>query len=213
MPYYSASKRTPGELGPRGQRCLSRELAGATHPLQQLCPRLPPRPTLEGLALSLGKSRPQPWQPWQPRCGSATRAAPEHSPTNAHFGSPVALNAACAFTSPNCTRERIVCSHLTRSRHSVFIDMERCPQHIVERKKRFTRQPAESAPVHLKPCTYVFIIRQRCPRMFTKTVPGVVSGRRIWGDFLLSSWYVSVTDFYNNEHVSYFKYIYIYINL
>lgn len=51
----------------------------------------------------------------------------------------------------------------------------------------FTQQPAEPAPVYLKPCTYVFIIRRRCPRLHTRAVPGLGPGSRIWGDlyFLL----------------------------
>lgn len=118
-------------------------------------------------------------QPWQPRRGLATRAAPLSAvPQTLTLGAP--------WDCPNGTRERRVCSHLTRSRRSVFIVVERCPQHIVERRKGFTQQPAESALVHLKPCTYVFVIRQKCPRTLTLTVPGVVSGSRIWGDFFLS---------------------------
>lgn len=43
--------------------------------------------------------------------------------------------------------------------------------------------------------------------MFTNTVPRVVSGSRVLGDyffFLLSPWFVSVTHFCNHKHMSYF---------
>lgn len=67
--------------------------------------------------------------------------------------------------------------------------MKRCPQHIVERKKAFYQQHVESAPIHLKPRTYVFTVRERCLKTFTRMVPGVVSGSRILCDFFLFFFY------------------------
>ena len=52
-----------------------------------------------------------------------------------------------------------------------------------EKRKDFTQQHVESVPVHLKPCIYVFTVRQGCLKMFTKMVLGGVSGSRILGDF------------------------------
>lgn len=195
MSDYRASKKHPRRAGTL-RTAMPFQGAGWGHPpsptaVPEAAPRGPPS---RGSLSHLPSPGPQ---PWQLRRGSATRAAPLSAvPQTLTLGAP--------WDCPNCTRERRVCSHLTRSRRSVFIDVERCPQHIVERRKGFTQQPAESALVHLKPCTSVSVIKQKCPRMLILTVPGVVSGSRIWGDFFLSSWFLSVIDSYNNEHVSYF---------
>ena len=126
MSDYRASKKHPRRAGTL-RTAMPFQGAGWGHPpsptaVPEAAPRGPPS---RGSLSHLPSPGPQ---PWQLRRGSATRAAPLSAvPQTLTLGAP--------WDCPNCTRERRVCSHLTRSRRSVFIDVERCPQHIVERRK------------------------------------------------------------------------------